>query len=313
MALLPDQSAVFQAELAPIVLFVHGRPEHTRRTLAALAANPLAARSDLTIFADGAKGAEDAAAVAEVRALVKDAGGFARVRVVERPGNFGLARNIIEGVTEVVAARGKVIVLEDDLVTSPSFLTFMNQALACYEGDLSVWHISGWNYPIDPAGLGGAFFWRAMNCWGWATWADRWQHFERDPGRLIAHWDQQMIRRFNIDGAYDFWAQVKANHEGRKKTWAIFWYATIFEHGGLCLNPSVSFVRNIGHDGSGSNCGADSSFAAQAVFEGELRFPAEVRESPLAVARIRRWTGGPRRRIRAWAGGLARRLGLLQS
>ncbi|MBL8447864.1 MAG: glycosyltransferase [Zoogloeaceae bacterium] len=309
----PDTAKVPSADFAPIVLFVHGRPEHTRRTLAALAANYLATSSDLIIFADGPKGPEDEGAVAEVRALVKGAEGFARVRVVERPENFGLARNIIEGVTQVVGERGKVIVLEDDLVTSPSFLTFMNQALARYEEDPRVWHISGWNYPIDPSGLEGAFFWRAMNCWGWATWGDRWRHFERDPRRLVTDWNQQKIRRFNIDGAYDFWSQVEANHAGVKRTWAIFWYAAIFERGGLCLNPSVSFVRNIGHDGSGSNCGADSSFAAQALFEGELRFPTDVEESALALARIRRWTGSPRRRLRSWVGGLARRLGLWPS
>jgi len=74
---------------------------------------------------------------------------------------------------------GKIIVLEDDLLTSPYFLKFMNEALEYYKNEKKVWHISGWNYPINNEGLDDVFFWRTMNCWGWATWADRWQYFEK--------------------------------------------------------------------------------------------------------------------------------------
>jgi hypothetical protein len=131
----------------------------------------------------------------------------------------------------------------------------MNEALEFYRDAPKVWHISGWNYPIDPEGLPDTFLWRVMNCWGWATWADRWQYFEREPEKLVREFSKEEIRRFNLDGAHNFWSQVKGNVEGRIRTWAIFWYARIFKNDGLCLNPSQSLVRNIGHDGSGEHCG----------------------------------------------------------
>ena len=53
-------------DLASIILFVYNRPDHTRRALAALAANPLAAESDLIIYADGAKKPEHRASVQAV-------------------------------------------------------------------------------------------------------------------------------------------------------------------------------------------------------------------------------------------------------
>jgi hypothetical protein len=235
---------------APIVLFAFDRPYHTGRTLYALAANALADQSDLIIYADAARNEVEASLVGNVRTLVHAVSGFRRVTVIERKTNYGLARNIIEGITEVCNHYGRVIVLEDDIITSPDFLTFMNTTLEHYVDESRVWHISGWNYPIDPEGLGDTFFWRVMNCWGWATWADRWKHYEKNPHRLIQTWNPDTIKRFNLDGAHNFWSQVIANQAGKINTWAIFWYATIFAHNGLCLNPTRSFVCNIGHDGS---------------------------------------------------------------
>lgn len=273
--------------LAPVVLFAYARPDHTRRTLAALATNPLADQSDLIVYADAAQREADAEAVRAVRALVRSATGFRSVTIVERPENFGLARNIIEGVTEVCNHYGRVIVLEDDIVTSPSFLSFMNAALERYADEPCAWHVSGWNYPIDPEGLGDAFFWRAMNCWGWATWADRWAFFKKEPQLLIEYWDSVKIERFNLDGAYDFWGQVTANQKGITSTWAVFWYATIFENNGLCLNPAQSLVRNIGHDGSGENCGSFDPFQVNDLGNMFNDLPECKGELSLAVQRIK--------------------------
>ena len=275
------------ASLAPIALFVYDRPEHTRRTLAALRANALASKSDLIVYADGPKSPAAEQRVQEVRKLVHKTDGFANVTIVERRENHGLAKNIIEGTTDTSGRYGRVIVLEDDIVTSPMFLRFMNMSLDRYQVDKRVWHISGWNYPIDPDGLPDAFFWRVMNCWGWGTWADRWEHYTKEPHRLLEQWSGSAIERFNLDGSHDFWGQIRANADGRLNTWAIFWYATIFEHGGLCLNPTVPYVRNIGHDGSGQNCG-DTDMYAGVLNRGLVAdFQKNVIENEIAVRRIK--------------------------
>ncbi len=283
--------------IAPIVLFVFARPDHTRRTLKALAANDLASQSDLFIYADAARNIDEVGRVSAVRALIYDVKGFRSVSVIERKTNYGLARNIIEGVTQVCVRHGCVIVLEDDIETSPHFLTYMNLALNKYSHDPKVWHVSGWNYPIDPEGLEDAFFWRVMNCWGWATWADRWQHFHKDPVQLIQTWSAQKIDRFNLDGSYEFWNQVKLNFSGEIETWAIFWYATIFDRKGLCLNPAKSLVHNIGHDGSGENCG-DSYIFSHVDYPDKIEhFPGRVEESKLAVQKVSSFYSGLQRSV----------------
>ena len=79
--------------------------------------------------------------------------------------------------------------------------------------------------------------------------------YEKDVDKTIKEFTDGNIKRFNLDGVEDFWGQVVANKEGKINTWAIFWYVTIFKKNGLCLNPTQTFVENIGHDGSGIHCG----------------------------------------------------------
>lgn len=241
--------------LAPIVLFVYNRPWHTRQTIEALQKNELAQESDLFIYCDAEKNDTAKQSVDEVRAYVKLIDGFKKITIIEREKNWGLADSIIDGVTTIVNRYGKIIVLEDDLVTSTYFLKFMNQALEFYQNEEKVWHISGWNYPISSEGLNDVFLWRVMNCWGWATWANKWQNYEKSVDSVIASFSELDIKAFNLDGVEDFFAQIEANKQKKINTWAIFWYASIFKRQGLCLNPVQTFVNNIGLDGSGIHCG----------------------------------------------------------
>jgi hypothetical protein len=276
--------------LAPIVLFVYNRPWHTQQTIKALQKNELADQSDLVIYSDAYKNDQDWSSVQQVRDYIKIIKGFKSVKVVEREDNWGLAKSIIAGVTEVVNQYGKIIVLEDDIVTSSTFLSLMNQALDRYRNEPKVWHISGWNYPIDSDNLGDFFFWRVMNCWGWATWADRWAKYEKSPRKLINEWSAQQKHHFDLDGSGVFWHQVIGNTEGKMNTWAIFWYATIYQNKGLCLTPTSTHVDNIGHDGSGVHCGNSQTNNAEKTVlntKHQLVWPVEYKESALAVEEIK--------------------------
>ena len=275
--------------LAPIVLFVYNRPDHTKQTVEALQKNELAIDSELFIYSDAAKNENAEQKVNEVREYIKSIDGFKKITIIEREKNWGLANSIIDGVTKIVNEYGKIIVLEDDLVTSPYFLKFMNEALEIYKDEEKVWHISGWNYPIDTKGLDDVFFWRLMNCWGWATWADRWKHYEKDVDKTIKEFSKNDIKRFNIDGQEDFFGQVIGNYEKKINTWAIFWYATIFKQNGLCLNPTQTFVKNIGHDGSGVHCGESCSFDSSLSMNEKVNFDTKIEENNVALNRIQKF------------------------
>lgn len=276
--------------LAPIILFVYARPIHTQRTIDALLLNSEALLSDLIVYSDGPKTETDENAVNQVRNIIKNLNGFKSVKLIERIQNNGLAKNIIDGVSEVLKKYKKAIVLEDDIITSPYFLNFMNTALDKYENNKHIWHISGWNYPLkNVEQLPDAFFWRVMNCWGWATWSDRWAYFNKNPKQLIDTWSETKIKSFNLDNTYDFWSQVIGNENRTLNTWAIFWYATIFEHNGLCLNPTQSYVSNIGNDGSGENCGKIDIYKTSLNNKNDISWPDIFNENKIIVNKIKKF------------------------
>ncbi|MBC7744344.1 MAG: glycosyltransferase, partial [Flavobacterium sp.] len=178
--------------LAPIALFVYNRPDHTRRTLKFLQQNWLADESRLFIFSDAAARPVDNQKVAEVRELLNAVSGFKKVEVINRKINFGLANSIIDGVNRMVKEYGKVIVFEDDLISSPHTLQYFNSALSRYQNENKVMHIGAYMYPIQNSPknnndkcLPETFFYRAATSWGWATWQRAWNDFEPDINILI--------------------------------------------------------------------------------------------------------------------------------
>ena len=224
-------------ELAPVVLFVFNRPWHTRQTLEALQNNTLSGESDLIIFSDGAKTIEDETKVREVRDHIKTINGFKKLSIFERDRNHGLAASIISGVTEVVNKYGKIIVLEDDLISSANFLQFMNQALTTYEKKKDIFSVTGYNFVSKiPDGYKKQVF-LSYRSSTWGTWADRWTK---------ADWEvkdfKQFLRnkrdhtRFNRGGD-DLTGMLIQQMKGKLDSWGIRWCFTHFIHNAYCLVP----------------------------------------------------------------------------
>jgi GT2 family glycosyltransferase len=273
--------------LAPIALFVYNRPEHTRRTLNYLKKNLLADESRLFIFSDAAKTEADQVKVEQVRHLIKEVNGFKSVKLIERKQNMGLADSIISGVTQLVNEYGKVIVFEDDLLSSTFTLQYFNDALKRYAQEEKVMHIGAYMYPIPDKKLPETFFYQAASSWGWATWERAWKHFEPDIDQLIPQFDKEKISQFSIDHTMNFWKQVKEFKAGKNNSWAIRWYASVFLKGGLALNPSRSLINNIGNDGTGIHSNPENMYQVKISQKPVRYFPAEVMEDPQAYEAIK--------------------------
>ena len=250
--------AEIASTLAPIALFTFKRPEHTRRTLEALARNPEFARSELHVFCDGSRRADEDSAVLATREVVRRWPHSAKT-VHESPVNRGLAASIIDGVSRLCAAHGRVIVVEDDLVVAPVFLDFLNRALDRYADDARVMQISGHMFPVDLSGTDSdAVFLPFTTSWGWATWQRAWAQF--DPFMQAfdqVAGDRALRRRFDLDNAYPYFAMLKKQKAREIDSWAIRWYLSVFMRDGIALYPQRSLVSNEGFDGSGTNCGVD--------------------------------------------------------
>lgn len=246
--------------LAPIILFVYNRPWHTRQTVEALQKNELAAESDLFIFADGPKpdaSEECLANISKVRKYINTIDGFKSITIEESPENKGLANSVIAGVTKIINQYGKVIVVEDDIVTHPFFLRFMNEALDFYIDDERIYSIGAFmddiiipnNYHND------VFVCRRIETWGWATWQDRWNLAEWDIDKyyILKHPTRKEIKRL-CRGGDDLWPLLQMQASGKIDSWAARWQYNLTISNRLCLRPIWTFVNNIGMDGSGTHC-----------------------------------------------------------
>lgn len=277
--------SVVSSSFAPIAFFVYNRVGHTRRTLDALLKNSLAGQSDLFVFCDGARREGDSSVMA-VRKYVRSVTGFKSVTIVERETNVGLATSIIEGVTDVVGKHGSVIVLEDDLVTSPHFLLFMNTCLAQYQSVINAFSIAGWSPPtLLKAESKYSVTFLPRNCsWGWATWKDRWDSVDWD---VLDYEEFKRSREkqneFNRGGV-DLSKMLHAQMRGNINSWSIrFCYSQCLQRK-LTVFPISSYVENIGCDGSGVHC--DTSIAQQSIVRGEnqLLLPDVVEMDKAIVA-----------------------------
>lgn len=251
-------------ETAPVVLFTYNRPEHTRNTIEALAKNQLADQTDLYVFSDAAKKAGDVGKVEQIRSYVEnEVSGFKKVSLIARTENYGLAHNVIEGVTEIIKHYGKVIVLEDDLRTNPFFLQFMNDGLERYQKEKRVTGVTGYSFLDDRTPYNKQSYLCGLTgtSWSWATWDDRWSSFDAEAKgweKLIS--DAKYRKKFNYDNTYNFYQILKNQQQDAKtNSWAIRWYYTTFLQEGLILAPTKSLVGNDGWDGSGVHCGKDAA------------------------------------------------------
>ncbi len=276
---------------APIALLAYNRPAHLERCLASLRLNPECARTVLYCYLDGPRCSEDARMVEQVRGIARAATGFRAVNIVERDCNWGLSRNVIGGVTQVLAHHEKVIVVEDDLEVSSTFLRYMNEALSFYASSPEVFSVSAYNYPKKlfsvPKGYPfDAFFVQRHMCWGWGTWRDRWQRADwqvRDYDSLSR--SESWQRSFR-EGGVDLPGMLDAQVHGQVDSWAIRWTHAHFTHHAVCLVPVESFVNNMGADGSGVHMKRSNRYFHPTLNNREeLRLPSLVYVDPF-IARM---------------------------
>lgn len=265
--------------LAPIALFAYKRPSHLRRTLEALQRDPLFARSAVHIFCDGARSEADHDLVGQTRDVAR-ALATPLTHLVFKDRNQGLRRSIVDGVTELTEAHGRVIVIEDDLVVGDQFLTFMNAALDRYAENPAVFQVSGHQFPVTVATGETPLFLPFTTTRGLATWKRAWRHFDASATGFRELLDNRRLRKqFDLDGSYPYFRMLRRQQAGEVDSWGILWYLSVFRQQGLAVFPRQSLVSNEGFDGSGTHCTSSSGIANQTVRWVEMRCTTMPRDA----------------------------------
>ena len=254
--------------LAPIILFVYNRPEHTKKTIEYLSKNRLAESSNLYIFSDGAKNEKDKQKVSEVRNYLISIKGFNEIKIVEREKNLGLANSVMSGVNQIFKLYEKVIVLEDDIITSPSFLKFMNDALDFYKEDEKIFSVSGYPYPvkIPDSYSHDVFVAHRASSWGWGTWKDRWEKVDWEMKNYSALLNDGQAQNLLKEAGEDLLPMLEAQIKGEVDSWAIRWTYAQLKNNAFCLYPVKPLCKNIGTDWSGTHSSSSKKLNVELDF-----------------------------------------------
>lgn len=244
--------------MSPICLFVYKRYDTTKLMLESLLACPECADSELYVFMDEARNDSEADDVEKVRALFDNLQGFKAIHPYPARMNKGMARSVIDGVTTVLQQHESIIVLEDDLVVAPDFLTFMNTALEAYRDRSDIWSISGYTptlKEIEQYDKNGVFLVPRAQCWGWATWSDRWEtvDWEVSDFNYLAR-NKKRRKAFDM-GGNDLFRTLEMEHRERIESWAVRWAYAASKQKMWTVNPMLSKVQNIGLKSSTSHVG----------------------------------------------------------
>lgn len=247
---------------APIALFVYNRLSHTQRTVESILRSDLISDSDVFIFSDGYKSEIDKEKVLSVRKYIASLNGFKSKTIIEREKNFGLANSVIDGINQLFLKYDKGIVLEDDILCSSDFLSYMNKALEYYQAYKNVYSVTGYTFPIKfPDDYKhDVYFSPRPSSWGWGTWADRWKDVDwkvGDYGDFITNKEQ--VRKFNLGGR-DLTNMLTNYMNGQIDSWAIRWSYAHFKNNAYCLYPVKSRVQNIGVDNTGTHMKKSSKY-----------------------------------------------------
>lgn len=238
---------------APIVIFTYRRT--IKELIESLLSNCLAQKSDLIVFSDGYKNEYDRIDVLNVRKQIITIKGFSSVKIIESNFNKGLAKSVIDGVTEVINEYGKVIVLEDDLIVSKNFLEYMNKALDFYQDNENIWSISGYTPKLSclQSYRKDLFLSYRSNSWGWATWKSRWNMIDWNISDYTSFaQDKKAVKDFNR-GGNDLSVMLRMQMLGKIDSWAIRWCYNQYRYEKLSVYPSRSKVINNGFDAKGTH------------------------------------------------------------
>lgn len=247
----------YQFKLAPVVLFVYNRPWHTRQTIEALKKNELANQSELFIFSDGTRNNNSESEVNEVRNYIKTIYNFKKITIIEREKNYGLAANIIAGVSKIVHEHGKAIIIEDDLVTSPFFLRFMNEGLEKFQEKTNIGSISGYSFLQNCTAYTSSdlYLSHRHSSWGWGTWRHVWEKIDWEVNDYSEFRKSKKLQRQFNRGGNDLSHMLILQMEGKINSWSIRFDYHCAKNDLLCVLPFGNMVTNIGFDGSGTHCG----------------------------------------------------------
>ncbi len=236
--------------LAPVVMISYNRPDWIQLSLNNVALAHGAVDHEIFVFIDGPRSEGDRILqdrICEIAVSYKQK--LPKLNIIRRDRNYGCRGNIVDAISTVITQYGKVIVIEDDVLVSRTFLEYMDDALKFYKDDKKIWSINAYqspelhipkDYPYD-------IYLNPINlCWGWGTWKDRWEQVDFDMEDWpVMRTNSDMIARLNRSGRHIL-GMIESQFAGRLRTWDVQCTYHVIKNGLMSVEPRYQLSKNIG-------------------------------------------------------------------
>lgn len=275
------------SHMSPVVIFAFNRPDHLERCLESLRNNKESEHTVFWVFVDGPRNSDDLLKKEMIKKLLNKYEKMMKLKVKYSESNLGLEKSVINGLNEIFLLSERAIIMEDDLVASTFFLEYCNAGLNRYQFDNRVASIHGFSYKFKRPEEQ-PYFLKGADCWGWATWRDRWEYFEEDSAKLINQLlGKRLKKKFDLDGAFPYFKMLIRQSRGEVNSWAIRWHASMFLADKLTLYPDRTLINNNGMDGSGTNAGKSKSLNSPLAITSINLSGVQVKESSKARRKLK--------------------------
>ena len=237
-----------------IGVFCYKRAAKLQRSMEALLANPECAEMDVVFFCDGPKGEQDKDGVMQTSAYINSLVGFKNIYKHYREKNISTGPNFKQGISWLCDHYDRFIVVEDDLVVTPNYITYLLEGLDFYKANKDVFCVTGFCFPIDIKDYQFDTIVHHRFCsYGWASWSDRVQNIAWDKDALQTIIDEPGFKgKLNKEG-HDLTRLVKKQVKGTISTWDIQMQVHVARYNLKIIYPVISKGYNIGFDHESTN------------------------------------------------------------
>lgn len=232
----------------PVLFLVFNRPGETKLVFEAIRK---AAPKYFYIAADGPRAhkVREAELCESVRQIVAGIDWDCQVKTLYRDNNLGCGLAVSSAIDWFFQQVEYGIILEDDTLPDRSFFNYCQDLLHYYKDDHLVMHISGSHYAKSFNNSARYYFTRLPFIWGWATWRRAWNKYDFNYKNIDFEQKLRIIQKAFISSEIrNYWSNTLSDFHLKPKsfTWDYQWFLSIWDNGGLVIQPGKNLVQNIG-------------------------------------------------------------------
>lgn len=273
----------------PILLISFNRPDFTEQVLERIREiKP----NRLYLFRDGPRNnnQSDVLQTNEVKKVLETIDWPCDVKRNYSEDNLGCKNGVSTAINWFFENEKMGIILEDDCLPTANFFEFMDVLLHKFEKNEEIMHISGTSF--DRADQNQILTYSACNIphvWGWGSWRRSWAKYSNKFDKKDLNELDILLNKYfkNNNVIKKYWKKTFNNLlQNKIDTWDYQWTYTIWKNKGVCINPSVTMIENIGFDNRATHTIVEKHINDPIQDTLELKHPPLLETAPETNARI---------------------------